>query len=279
MDLGLSTKAAVYAGILSSSISQLETFCGTANCTWPTFPSLAVCGNCSDALYTESCSPENTCTYIMDSGTSLSAPTGDSTGYSFTVAPTNLTTNDSAPDSQAYFSAFDILSVSKGPSRTTAQAYQCALWFCVNSYNVTVVNGLQNTSIEGTWSKTEFSSTNNAHNDEYHFIDIPPELNANSAARYSVPTDSIDVLKNFMASKMWGNSSNIDDTADFSSDWIQAMQNASSDLSAWMTRLTLGMTNDIRVSGAPNPNNKQNNQFQYVGSAYVQAPYVKVQWP
>ena len=37
LDLGLSTKASFYDGIMASSLSELPVFCGTANCTWPTF--------------------------------------------------------------------------------------------------------------------------------------------------------------------------------------------------------------------------------------------------
>ncbi|KAI0126392.1 hypothetical protein BJ170DRAFT_595995 [Xylariales sp. AK1849] len=274
LDLGLSTKAAVYDGILASNVAELTTVCGTANCTWPIFPSLAVCGNCTEASYRQSCAPGTGCTYAMTSGTSISAPSGDSTGFHFTVAPTTVSTNAS----QAYFSAFDVMSLSKSLSSTTVEAYQCALWFCLQSYNVTVVNGQQTTMVIGNWSKTEFEASTSAHNDEYHFIDVPSEMNVDTSTRYSVPTESIGVLTSFMHSLTWGNSSNVDNRPDYSSDWIQAMQNASTDLTAWMSRLSLSMTKDIRTSGTPDPTNKYANQFQYAGSAYVQAPYVKVHW-
>jgi hypothetical protein len=210
----------------------------------------------------------------MPSGTSITSPGGDSTGYHFTVAPVM---NASISDSQAYFSSFDVLSVSKSRNSALVEAYQCALWFCLKSYNMTVANGKQSTTNYGNWSKVEFSPASSSHNDEYHFIDIPAEINAIPSTRYSVPVDSITVLESFMASKMIGNSSNIDGHADYSSDWILAMQNSSSDLSTWIERLVLSMTNDIRTSGDLDPNSR-GNQYHYAGSAYGQAPHVQVNW-
>ncbi|KAK9777244.1 hypothetical protein SCAR479_05973 [Seiridium cardinale] len=277
LDLGLSTKAAFYDGIMASSISELPAFCGTANCTWATFPSLAVCGNCSASSFhsNDKCPEDGSgCTYTMSSGTSITAPSGGSTGYHFTVAPL---TNASGTNSQAYFSSFDIMSVSKGRDSASVEASHCALWFCLRSYDISVENGQQNTTNTGNWSKTEFSAATSAHNDEFHFIDIPTGMNANPSTRYSVPLESTEVLENFMATKMIGNSSNIDNRADYSSDWILAMQNSSSDLSTWMARLTLSMTNDIRISGTLDPN-VRGNQYQYAGSAYIQAPHVQVNW-
>jgi hypothetical protein len=278
LDLGLSTKAAFYDGMMASNIPELTAFCGTANCTWPAFPTLAVCGECSESSYRQSCSDRNSCTYTMDSYTSITAPSGDSTGFHFTVAPTNTSVNTSASASKAYFSMFDIMSLTKSQAASTVEAYTCALWFCLKSYDISVADGRQTTRILGNWSKIEFSPASSAHNDEYHFVDIPAEMNADPGTRYSVPTEPIQVLQAFMGSKTWGNSSNVDNRPDYSSDWIQSMQNASTDLSAWMSRLSLSMTNDIRVSGALDPNNRQGNRFLYAGTAYVQAAYVQVSW-
>lgn len=277
MDLGLSTKASFYDGIMASSISDLPTFCGTGNCTWPTFPSLAVCGNCTnfDVDPSKNCPGRGQgCTYTTPSGTSITAPGGDSTGYHFTVAPT---LNVSGSGSQAVFSKFDIISVTKSRDSTSAEAYQCALCFCLQSYDLRVVDGQQTTNIIGNWSQAEFSAASSSHFDEFHFVDIPADMNANPSTRYSVPVESITVLENFMASKMIGNSSNVDNRADYSSDWIQAMQNSSSDLATWITRLTLSMTNDIRISGALDTNNR-GNQYQYTGTAFTQLPHVQVNW-
>lgn len=274
LDLGLSTKASFYDGIMASSISDLTLFCGTANCTWPIFPSLAVCGSCTDGTYASTCPPGKACTYSMPSGTSITAPNGDSTGYHFTVAPT---ANVSATLSQASFSSFDVLSVSKSRVSASVEAVSCTLWFCLQSYDISMINGQQNTTVTGSWSAVEFSAANSAHNDEFHFIDIPTEMNADPNTRYSVPFESIEILHSFMASKMFGNSSNIDNQINYDSDWIQAMQNSSSDLPRWIATLSLSLTNDIRLSGGLDSNNLR-GQYRYTGTAYAQVPHVEVNW-
>ncbi|KAH8682211.1 hypothetical protein BX600DRAFT_492281 [Xylariales sp. PMI_506] len=211
------------------------------------------------------------------SWTSVTAPTGDSTGYLFTVAPRNISVKDSINASLAYFSAFDIMSLSKGVSVIEVEAYSCALWVCVKSYNTSVTEGQQHTVILGNWSQIEFAPATSAHKDEYNFINLPDDMNAYDGARFSVPTDAITVLADFMKSLTWGNASDVDGIPDYSSDWIQAMQNASLDLTAWMDRLSRSMSNDFRSSGGFNPSNKL-GQFQYTGAVYIQASYVHVNW-
>lgn len=216
----------------------------------------------------------------MGSDASITAPGGDSTGFHFTVAPISMSANASASAAKAYFSMFDIMSLTKSQTASTVEAHTCALWFCLKSYDISVADGRQSTSVLASWSKIEFSPASSSHNDEYHFVDIPPGMNADPDTRYSVPAEPVQVLQAFMASKTWGNSSNINSRADYSSDWIQSMQNASSDFPGWISRLSLSMTNDVRVSGGLDPTDRrQGSQFQYMGTAYIQAAYVRVSWP
>ena len=143
MTVGLSMKAAVYDGILSSTVKDTPVSCQTANCTWPAIPTLGVCGNCSQSLYRTSCDLSNHCSYTMPSGTTISS-TGDATSeYQFTVSPSNGTKGVFESEFQAFFSIFDIMTVEQTPSRTLIEAHECSLWFCIHSYDVTVVNGTQ----------------------------------------------------------------------------------------------------------------------------------------
>ncbi|KAI1489776.1 hypothetical protein F5X96DRAFT_679525 [Biscogniauxia mediterranea] len=193
MSLGLSTKAAIYDGIIAGSVSDLPVSCSTANCTWPAFPSLSVCGTCAESNY---------------------------------------------------------------------------------STNFMVTNGVQNGSVLANWSKTDFALQSSAHFDEYVFVDIPPELHVNDQTRYSVSSESIGALRSFMATIMWGNASAIAGVVDYSSDWVQAMQNATIDLAGWMSRLSLSMTNDVRVSGIFDAT----KMLDYSGTAYILASHVEVNW-
>ncbi|KAI0008713.1 hypothetical protein F4779DRAFT_641419 [Xylariaceae sp. FL0662B] len=202
MSLGLSTKAAIYDGIIAGTIPTAPAFCSTANCTWPIFPTLAVCGNCTESSVKTSCDQKS-----------------------------------------------------------------CA-------YNVTVTNGIHNSRTIANWSKTNISTERSAHFDEYEFVDIPPELYVKNQTRFAVPTDSIEALRSFMGSLMLGNASEIGGVVDYSSDWVQAMQNATSDLTAWIEKLSLSMTNDIRSSGTFDAT----KMLEYSGNAYIMASHIQTVW-
>lgn len=165
------------------------------------------------------------------------------------------------------------MSVSQTLSKPRVRAYECALWFCLQSYRVTVRNGIQNSVTIANWSKTEFSAQMGSHYNEFIFVDIPPALHADDRARYAIPIDSIEVLRTFTNSLMSGNASGIGGAVTYSSDWIEAMVDATSDIEGWIARLSLSMTNDIRQSGIVST-----NVSAYSGTAYVMAPHVRVNW-
>ncbi|KAI0473743.1 hypothetical protein GGR56DRAFT_547729 [Xylariaceae sp. FL0804] len=283
MDLGLSSKAAIYDGIMANSITDLPASCATANCTWPIFPSLAVCGNCSESTYSSSCSAQDGCTYQMPSGTAIADPPGTGLQYHFTVAPSNGTyvwLNDS---SMAVVSVFDIMWVANLPTQqqqqapqaaTTVQAYECGLWFCLQAYNVTVADGTQYSTAVANWSTTQFAAESSAHFDEYVFVDVPAELNAGGGVRYSVPAEAVQTLRGFMDALMLGNVTDVAGAVAYSSDWTQAMQNATADLPGWVAALALSMTNDVRASGTV----ARSRAVDYAGTAYVLAAHVDVDW-
>ncbi|KAI1136083.1 hypothetical protein F5Y05DRAFT_123476 [Hypoxylon sp. FL0543] len=274
MSLGLSTKAAIYDGILAGTVSNLPGPCSTANCAWPPFPTLGVCGNCTESLFRTTCDFHNGCTYAMPSGTSVSNQGGPASEITFTVAPSGGSINVFNSNSQAFFSAFDILSVSQTPLATMVRAHECLLWFCLQSFNITVTNGVQSSTMIANWSKTNSSPGTNTHFDDFTFVDIPPALYVKDQTRYTVPGDSIHALKSFMDTLTVGNASNIAGAVSYSSDWIEAMHNATTDLDDWVARLAASMTNDIRQSGSVDTN----NIFEYSGTAYVMASHVRVNW-
>ncbi|CAJ2500554.1 Uu.00g034070.m01.CDS01 [Anthostomella pinea] len=274
MSLGLSTKAAIYDGVIAGTLSDLPVSCATANCTWPIYPSLAVCGNCTESLHRTSCDVETGCNYTMPSGTSIFNPVGIPYEYHFTVAPSNGSAGYFDQSSRAFFSIFDLMSVTTTSKETRVEAYECALWVCLQSYNTTVTNGIKTSSVIAKWSKAEFVPESSAHFDEYVFQDIPPELNADNYTRYSVPSDSLEALRDFMNAIMWGNASEVAGVVDYSSDWVQAMQNATSDLPDWMNRLTLSLTNNVRLSGTFDTT----KALYYSGTAYIMASHVDVNW-
>ncbi|KAI8631042.1 hypothetical protein F5Y19DRAFT_463416 [Xylariaceae sp. FL1651] len=242
--------AAVYNGIIAAVVSDTPVSCETANCTWPIFPSLAVCGSCVDSLFDTSCDSDNGCSYSMPSGTSIYTPPDALFEYHFTVAPSNGSSTFPDTNSKAIISIFDMI------------------------YAVTVTNGIVNRSVTAEWAKSYFAPENSAHYDEYVFMNIPSEMNARDYTRYSVPLDSLETLKAFMDKLMLGNVSQMAGTVNYDTDWIQAMEDATKDLSGWISRLTLSLTKDIQLTGTVRPN----GNFEYSGATYIMAPHVKVNW-
>ncbi|KAM3524069.1 hypothetical protein MY4038_007892 [Beauveria bassiana] len=76
LTLQLSTKAAIYTGIIADEIPVLLPTCSTGNCSWPIFPSLAVCGECTPKTVLIECSDE-ICVYNVSSNTSIKVLRGD----------------------------------------------------------------------------------------------------------------------------------------------------------------------------------------------------------
>ncbi|KAI1368275.1 hypothetical protein F5Y08DRAFT_296174 [Xylaria arbuscula] len=272
--LMLSTKAAIYDGIISTStVTDVPLTCETANCSWPIFPSLAVCGACTESLFSTSCNSQDICTYSMPSGTSIYGQLVAPFDYYFTVAPSNGSSTFPAANFKAMISVFDIMLAAKSPQDSTVHAHQCGLWFCLRSYNATVTNGVVDRSVTIEWAKSEFEPETSAHTDEYVFVDIPPEMNA--SARYSVPLDSIEALRAFIDKLTLGNASQVAGAAKYDTDWTQAMDAATkSDLSGWISRFGHSLTRNIQLTGTV----QSGGNSAYQGTAYIMAPHVAVNW-
>lgn len=270
----LSTKAAIYEGIISTAaVSDIPLTCETANCSWPIFPSLAVCGACTESLFSTSCDSQNRCSYSMPSGTSIYGQPGAPFDYGFIVEPSNQSSTFPADNFKATISVFDIMSAAKSSQDSMVQAYQCGLWFCLRSYNATVINGVVHRSVTAEWAKSKFVHETSTHTDEFVFVDIPPEMNVRT--RYSVPMDSIETLRALIDKLTLGNASQAAGAVRYDTDWIQAMDAATqSDLSGWIARFARSLTRNIQLTGTVQPGRNS----MYNGTAYIMAPHVVVNW-
>ncbi|KAI2614877.1 hypothetical protein GGR54DRAFT_632523 [Hypoxylon sp. NC1633] len=70
VSLGISTRAAIYNGIIADTVPSIQPSCPSANCEWPHIPTLAVCGQCAQSNLAIACD-QNGCTYTMPSGNSI----------------------------------------------------------------------------------------------------------------------------------------------------------------------------------------------------------------
>lgn len=259
---------------MASSMLTIPLPCSTGHCMWPPFPTIAVCGNCTESIFRTSCDLHNGCTYTMPTGTSVTKPNGDVSDFDFIVAPSNGSIHTFNSDDRALFSVFDIISVSQTAGKARVESHECALWFCLESLNATVTNGVQDSAVIAHWPKTKYSPETNGHFDELTFVDIPPELHVHNKTRYTIPVDSVHALRGFMDSLMTGHASSIGGVVKYSSDWIEAIHSTTSDLDNWIARLSLSMTNNIRQSGSLS----DRQSFKYSGTAFIAASHVKVNW-
>ena len=152
----LSTKAAVYSGIISNEVPMIRASCETANCSWPVIPTLAACGGCATIDVATRCNKTtNICTYSTSKDNSIDTP-ADAEGYSsFKVSPTNGTVYPLTNNSRAYLSVFDILLLDRAfNEELEVTASQCALWFCIQAFSIKVNEGVQNQTAVGNWYVT-----------------------------------------------------------------------------------------------------------------------------
>ncbi|KAI1134397.1 hypothetical protein F5Y05DRAFT_235155 [Hypoxylon sp. FL0543] len=188
-------------GFYSSSSAKQNTAsfaCPTANCTWPVFTSLAVCSACNDVasylrrhkengtnLGTLSRNTEQlTGTYTINSLrglnlTNLDIRVDTSKSSSVLFSSSAYLTAKTFTDPQSTISfqhldtmitAVDILKANAGYEtgqltwgETPVSATECALYFCVNTYESVVEKGVLTERIVASWAERDFAS--------YHDVD------------------------------------------------------------------------------------------------------------
>lgn len=276
----LSTKAAIYSGIISTEMPRLPVYCETGNCSWPVFPTLAACGECITVNNVSSTCNETSrmCTYSVDSGNTLDVPMDPAAEFNiFKVAPSNGSAHPIKSTNRAYFSVFDMLSLVQSEDQgLSVTGSECALWFCVQSFKLLVFDGTHNESKVGNWSTTELARGGNLHGSGYSFIGLPENMNADNTTTYSVSKEAIIALRTFMAGITTGVVRADTNMLDYSSDWVEAMWNATNNLEAWMGSFTEAMTAEFRINGRLS--NGLGGTKVYAGSATQLAPFIRVQW-
>ena len=135
----LSFQTATVNGILQGGIQPIEPNCPTGNCTWPSTPSLAVCGECVPSTYTSSCERLGICNI-----TSASGQTMQITPEIFYIISGNGSHFPQNDTTRAYIANFDLLGHNQtatlhphfqGLWDNALSSSECALWFCVQMYD------------------------------------------------------------------------------------------------------------------------------------------------
>ncbi|GKT41454.1 uncharacterized protein ColSpa_01635 [Colletotrichum spaethianum] len=244
---------------------ELDVECSSTNCTWPIIPTLAVCGECNSL---------RTCLYSLPSGTSVDISHNAPATERFRTASSSGIYHHFNSTSQTYISVFDVLWVLKTRKRTEMVGQECALWFCMISYDITVTESRSNQTITNIWNTTQFETSNSAHDDEYVFVDIPADMNVPKTSRYSISRKALAALQRFLDPLVEGTYEHQYTIINFSSDWIEGMYNARHNLPSWIYQFSLSLTNEVRLHGQV----RSNQPHEYGGRAYKVAQMIIVEW-
>lgn len=260
---------------MSVDVTELNVECPAVNCTWPIIPTLAVCGECNSLSIETMCTDKSqTCLYSLPSGTSVDISHNAPSTERFRTAASPGIHHHLNSTSQTYISVFDVLWVMKTREGTKLIGQECALWFCMKSYNITVTESRLNQTLVSFWNTTRFEDSNNAHGDEYVFVDIPADMNVPRESRYSISSKSLAALRRFVDPLFEGTYEKQYTIINFSSDWAEGMYNARWNLPSWVRRLSISLTNEVRLHGQV----RDKKRHRYGGRAYYIAQVILVEW-
>ncbi|EGX91852.1 arginase family protein [Cordyceps militaris CM01] len=270
--LQLSTKAAIYTGIIADEIPVLMPACSTGNCSWPIFPSLAVCGECTPKSVMTECNGQG-CTYSVSPSTSVIVLHGDG-NEAFRARPIKEHQSLKDQGNTAYLSVFEVVAASDFQSKTNSTAFECALWACMKAYDTSMNDGHLTQNVIALWNETQIEVETNAHLEEHVFVNVPKEMNTLQRSRHAISTRAVQTIRRFMDNLTDGWYEDNAGRVNFSSDWAEAIHDGVPAMSDWMEQLTLSLSNEFRRHGRMG----DDHSTRYEGSATKLANFVKVKW-
>ena len=285
-DIDLPMKAAINQAIFSET-NQMAFGCPTGNCTWPTFPSLAICSHCQNVKVHNDAVPGRPTVFYTSNGLNVSnAPVGDAVLSSGKLAVPDLGYTDNA------ISNFTVLDGIGEPS-----AYECALFWCVQEISASVTAGKYHEDVLTTWSNSSLQSLgcnadhvafcHGAVSEGNEVFSLVGNLDSNSHSptNFSLGIATQATFKQYLSSLFTGNVSTSEVAQDlsFSSDFMGALVPSRSsgatdigvnltNIPELMSNLSQSMTIRMRQSAVNNP------EAQIAGDAYELDSFVEVRW-
>ncbi|KAL8724542.1 MAG: hypothetical protein Q9181_006779 [Wetmoreana brouardii] len=180
-------------GSSSASTLDMSASCRTGNCTFPPFQSLAVGSTCEDLTdrLSYTCGNNGTyCEHRLPNGLSVNKTYEDgvwssmtTSGYLGTVGPVGY--------GNSFFN-FSVVTTD-GRERAlekNATAMQCHLYWCVNTYESSVINGQLHEHVRSSWHSNTTEWVDNSTMNSMRLELMPPPLTINS----SQPTFTVAYL-------------------------------------------------------------------------------------
>ncbi|KAI9690682.1 MAG: hypothetical protein M1820_009916 [Bogoriella megaspora] len=259
--LGISAKAAINNGFLSENVLPASASCPSGDCSWPTSPTLAVCGACIDVTKTIKTTNLNT----NRQGQPVVLTVGEGSK--------SILNSSAVGDSsvEMLIADFNIIG-SQSQTLADPTATECALWFCLQALDVKQVSGNQTTTITSSWNEASVPSGS----DSYTFTSIPPSFNTLLDTNFTIDTKTFNASTDYVTSLTSNASvSSSDSGYTFSTDTAQAIWSSFSDLDAWIQRVATSMTNHVRLTGF---SGDQASIDHYSGTTNEDEAFFNVRW-
>lgn len=242
----------MYSGMFTQDSTPLIAACPTGNCTWPVTPSLAVCGECVHQTFQMTGCNTTTCNYTMPSGTvmGLANLTATDEGYGFQVTSGSGSKYNASLDDRLYIANFDVfgapwdsyseISSPFEPNGTISS--ECAMWMCVEAYDVATLSSQQQQFTVQNFSSLPYNLSLIGSGGNFTFPPLPASMNPTPSTNYTVgflpwaalSQEMTDLCDGRVFLNLEGNTP--------SSDAIQAIWNASSNLDPWVKNAAASMT-------------------------------------
>ena len=263
----LSMKAAIYKGVFNlrdSAEHDLVHTCPTGNCTWSPFNSLAVCSKCDNITneIKRNCNSDGACVVSLPEGPMLF-------GYGAQINSSVTNISSSLMEIQPSVFKFSSLRSDNVNESGHASAMECTMWYCINTYTATVVDGVMREEIHASWRNDSAMISHSAD-----LIYRPPISSSYSTANsswFAVTHLAATSINDFMSGLFTGSGMIDDSRAAFTSDTIQALY-TTNNITALMDNLAISMTNNIRQQ------NDSVSSPEWEGTAWTSQTYVHVRW-
>ena len=216
---------------------------------------MAVCGACSKSTYEISCNA-TICNYTLPSGNvaTLANFTETEEGTGFYVNNSQGAIYNNSKHDRLYLANFDVIGAPYntfgggwGGSRTVSQ--ECALWMCIQTYEVKTLSSHQVQSVVHNFSGPLNNSISGGFSgrDNYTFPALPAEMHAKGNVNYTVNMFAYDIFGIYLAPFFNGTIFLNLASQKPTNDYVQAIWNGTENLDGWIKNLALSMTNVVRT--------------------------------
>ena len=190
---------------------------------------------------------------------------------------------DSKLNDTLYIANFDVVgagykSLVQGFDPEKAQASECALWLCIQAYDVVTVAGHQVQRIAHTFSEIDATPLSGGVFQNYTFPALPAKMNPVPGVVYNILLSARESYRSTLL-KMFNGTATLDISASTAnSDTVDAIWSASADLNPWMQQLALSMSNGLRTWATQPDQAGKPEHVKYNGTGYQLGVSVRWSW-